>query len=238
MSSCSKNYLGNFSFTLGLLNQHPFIDKSTQILTTSFDSEPTCYEKYPDAPSIVASIRAQGVPVLFSVDATDLEVTPEIKDRTGGWTRVVFNFPHLGTGEKDQARNVQLNQALLSKFFRSVAPFLSKGPSRMPVVEPGQGKAKAKGKKKDEDEEGELEGVSDLEEMGEDGEDMYQVPSERVSWKVQKGTVLVTLRDAVPYTLWFVFPPSVLASLGMADRTQTMAFLIHSFHSLGIFNDS
>jgi 25S rRNA (uracil2634-N3)-methyltransferase len=86
----------NFSFTLALLTAHPVISPAHQVLATSFDSEETCYIKYPDAQEIVNKIRELGVPVLFEVDAGDLEAVEEIRKMRGGFTKVVFNFPHVG----------------------------------------------------------------------------------------------------------------------------------------------
>lgn len=67
-----------------------------QVVATSFDSEDVCYTKYPDAKDIVTKIRALGVPVLFEVDAGDLEAVEEVRKMNGGFTKVVFNFPHVG----------------------------------------------------------------------------------------------------------------------------------------------
>lgn len=169
----------------------------------------------------------------------------------GGFTKVVFNFPHVGEsllvlpfvflrrfllvesdvvlspcaglGEKSQSRNVTLNQALILRFLRSVPPFLSQGRSRLPPVvtkKTRTSRGKGKGRERvDHDgvagggtgggggDEDDLEGVSDLDEDvllegdAATGETSTSALA-RGSMKNQKGVVLITLRDAVPYTLW------------------------------------
>lgn len=104
-----------------------------------------------------------------------------------------------GAGIKDQDRNIVVNQKLLVDFFQSIAPLLAKG--KDPSNLPGSSKTKRKKRKLDddgvsEDEEAELSGVSDLEDEVENEMSARIPPSTR-------GTVLVTLRDAPPYTLWY-----------------------------------
>jgi len=91
-----RTLAANFSFTHALLVAHPLVSPPHQIVATSFDSEETCYIKYPDAKDLVLKIRELGVPVLFEVDAGDLEAIEEIRKMKGGFTKVVFNFPHVG----------------------------------------------------------------------------------------------------------------------------------------------
>jgi 25S rRNA (uracil2634-N3)-methyltransferase len=88
-----------------------------------------------------------------------------------------------GAGEKDQDRNVRLNQVLLLRFLRACPPFLAAGP---PV--PAR-KKKRKRSESPEDEAAELEPVTDDEAPVTGG------PRE-------PGSVFVTLRNAKPYTLW------------------------------------
>lgn len=66
---------------------------------------------------------------LFDVDAQHLErcrlLKPLLKQPNKLFDKIVFNFPHVGAGEKDEARNVKLNQVLLLRFLRSAQPFLA-----------------------------------------------------------------------------------------------------------------
>jgi 25S rRNA (uracil2634-N3)-methyltransferase len=136
----------------------------------------------------------------------------------------------IGTGEKSQVKNIALNQDLILRFLRSVSPFLSTGPSRNPLKKTahntssnkGKGRGGRKGKgaingeEDDGDDDDELEGVSDLDEDEVMAAEAGASGSSEV--KNQKGTVLITLRDAVPYTLWFVSLTQVVLSLSPRTR--------------------
>lgn len=89
-----------------------------------------------------------------------------------------------GKGIADQDRNILTNQMLLLGFLRSSVPFLTVGP--IPSI---LGR-KRKQKLAEEDEEAEADNDSDVEE----------VPTRTSSGK--RGTILVTLRNVVPYTQW------------------------------------
>lgn len=198
----THTHTANFSFALSLAKNHPVT--ASRLTATAYDSQATTYEKYPDAESNVGALVDLGATVLFDVDAGRLELTKEVKTQGltgGGWDKVIWNFPHAGLGEKDQARNIALNQALLLKFFRSVSPFLTKGASRSeaPVKVP-KGKGKGKARESDDEEDREVEMVD------EDGEEylggqMHEEEEEEEK-ETKKGTVLVTLRNAEPYTSW------------------------------------
>jgi len=190
---------GNFSFARSLIVDppSPLLDLSASNITaTTLDSEEDCYAKYPDSKLIVSLLKSKGVDVHFEVDATKLEKTAALRGRR--WDRVVWNFPHAGDffppnpslmlnltlprgkGITDHDRNIHHNQTVIMGFLRSVAPFLSVG--AVPNVNlPRQRKPK------DEDEE----------------EDTKSDDAEGRP-KPQRGTVLITLRNVVPYTLWYI----------------------------------
>ncbi|KAH9948188.1 hypothetical protein B0H21DRAFT_778015 [Amylocystis lapponica] len=176
---------GNFSFAYALIMHPPasleFLP-SESITATAYDTEEECYAKYPDATDIVATLRNKGVEVLFEVDATKLERCSALKGRR--WDRIVWNFPHAGKGITDQDRNILANQMLILEFFRSAAGFLSSGP--IPRV---GGSRKRKRELDDEDEGAHL---SDVE---------AQLDESAVK---TRGTMLITLRNVPPYTLWDV----------------------------------
>lgn len=91
---------GNFSFTKALaLNPPPSLEylPAENITATAYDSEPECYEKYPDAEEIVKQLREKGVEVLFGVDATKLEKCTPLKGRR--FDKIVWNFPHAGKSD-------------------------------------------------------------------------------------------------------------------------------------------
>ncbi|KZS93320.1 hypothetical protein SISNIDRAFT_77687 [Sistotremastrum niveocremeum HHB9708] len=168
---------GNFSFARSLFS-HPVLRSlpPENVIATAYDSEEICYEKYPDAQEIVEGLRAKGVVVLFDIDATALEKYSVLKGTQ--WDRIVWNFPHAGKGIADQDRSILSNQVLLLGFLRSVSPFLAPGPP--PSI---RGRRK---KKSDDD--------SDEEEQESGDEETHTLST--------RGTVLVTLRNVPPYTLW------------------------------------
>lgn len=113
-----------------------------------------------------------GATVLFDVDAGALETVKALKGKT--FNRIVFNYPHVGLGEKDEARNIRFNQTLCLRFFRSAAPFLELG--EMPrSVTSGKKRKRTEGMDSDEEE---------------------------IASQEDRGSILITLRDAKPYSEW------------------------------------
>ncbi|KAG5643540.1 hypothetical protein DXG03_000681 [Asterophora parasitica] len=186
---------GNFSFARALVVDPPpgLADlPPLNVTATAYDAEEECYAKYADAREVVEDLRTRGIQVLFGVDATRLEKTSSLKGRT--WDRVVWNFPHAGKGINDQDRNILSNQVLILGFLRSVSKILALGPV------PSFTTPRKKKKSEDDDEEDEDEESTMFE--NEDGEEYdFAVPKEVVP---ARGTVLITLRNVVPYTLWDV----------------------------------
>ena len=215
----------NFSFANALLLP-PHELSGHMICATSYDSESVCYQKYPDAKDNVDRLRAKGVRVKFGVDAGDLpkDIVGKNKgkgkardeDQGGRWSRVIFNFPHAGepyhslltariifslsgAGITDQDRNILSNQHLLLRTLRSVHPILTSGPPPKPPTSKRKRKAKGSDDEDDDQDKADLEGVSDLE------DDLYAnitpVPSSFTP-PIRQGTVLITLLDQNPYSLW------------------------------------
>lgn len=220
---------GNFSFTKSLL-QSPHNHSPSHITATAFDDEQQCYQKYPDAEKNVKEIRSiagrQDI-VLFGVDAGNLlahkglqKVTKSIKSNSSPaiWNKIVFNFPHVGAGHKDESRNVLANQLLLIRFLVSAAPLLNSG--QPPIfVQKQLGKSQPQKRKRvneeqDEDDEGEFEAIVDDENDFSDinDEEVGELPLRTANAArptivrplPYAGSILVTLRDCKPYTLWDV----------------------------------
>ncbi|KAE9407786.1 hypothetical protein BT96DRAFT_986421 [Gymnopus androsaceus JB14] len=139
------------------------------ITATAYDSEESCYSKYPDAEEI-------------------LERVSKFKGRK--WSKIVWNFPHAGKGIDDQDRNILSNQMLILGFLRSAAKFLKEGP--VPSI---LGAGKNKRKVDDDEEEEEIQ--SEQEELDDDMDSPIET-------QTAKGTILITLRNVVPYTSWDV----------------------------------
>ncbi|BGP17299.1 hypothetical protein JCM10213_009097 [Rhodosporidiobolus nylandii] len=193
------------------------------LLCTAFDSEKVASEKYPDLSVHVSALRAAGATVLFGVDATKLEECKEVRefaglgkpkmsrngkgkemqgseDGAGGFDRIVFNFPHVGQGITDQARNVRMNQTLLLDFYRSASLLLRRGTPRAPG---SFSSASAAGPSRTRDSvtppPADIDADEDL--------DLQLVPPPPST----RGSVLLTLRTTAPYSLWL---PSQLATKG------------------------
>ncbi len=222
----------NFSYALALL-QAPHNHQAHLILATSYDSEETCYTKYPDSEEIVQRIRGLGGKVQFEVDGRYLERYPSVtgstksKRRTNGekWSKIVFNFPHVGAGIKDQDRNILTNQEMLMSFLKSASGQLSDGPGWFDKPARGKGKGRTsrntkatKGKKNDNDDDDDEEQIDQIKEVDDDmelenegitsEEEEDQTPItntlKRFVTPHRQGTILITLRNAPPYTLWEV----------------------------------
>ncbi|KAF9013611.1 hypothetical protein BDZ89DRAFT_1077010 [Hymenopellis radicata] len=186
---------GNFSFTRALVRNPP--PELTHlppgnITATAYDSEQDCCSKYPDAQEILVDLRARGVQVLFGVDASKLDRVPQLKGRR--WDKICWNFPHAGKGITDMDRNILSNQVLILDFLRTAEGLLKKGPI------PSVGGHKKKKKKAEDDDDADEE---------EDNEDLRSMSGAR-------GSILITLRNVTPYTLWDIprlakHPPAPIA---------------------------
>jgi len=172
---------GNFSFTRALVIDPPASLQylpAENVTATAYDEEKECYLKYPEAEGIVVGLREKGVQVLFQVDATKLEKCHALRGRR--FDKIVWNFPHAGKSITDQDRNILSNQVLLLGFLRSASDFLTHGPVPHIQLKRGKGKQEAS----DDEDEAEV-GTSTT------GDD---APS--------RGSILITLRNVPPYTLW------------------------------------
>jgi 25S rRNA (uracil2634-N3)-methyltransferase len=187
---------GNFSFTHALVFDPPKVPSSpyastslgapsshtleflppANVTATAYDTEDECYTKYPEAVEVVRALREKGVEILFGVNATKLEKCASLKGRR--FDRIVWNFPHAGKGIADQDRNILSNQTLMLDFLRSVPLVLEQG--SIPTM-PSRQKKEA----------------DDDEDMLMEDEEVNDGPA-----KALRGTVLITLRNVPPYTLW------------------------------------
>lgn len=112
-----------------------------------------------------------------------------------------------GAGIKDQDRNILTNQHLILAFLRACPPILTRGKSRLPV-DPKTGKkahkhhqAKRRGGEPDHDDEdadADADASAALATAVSTGEAKTLHPPSK------QGTVLITLKHKIPYTLWDV----------------------------------
>lgn len=110
---------GNFSFARALCKQ---VGSGAGVYATCFDSEATLSQKYPDAEKCKKEIEeTYGGTCLTGVDATRLHKIKEFRD---AFKKIVFNFPHLGTGEKDVEKIIATHRKFLATFFVSAVKCL------------------------------------------------------------------------------------------------------------------
>ncbi|KAJ1662225.1 hypothetical protein IW140_006097 [Coemansia sp. RSA 1813] len=115
---------GNFSYAHSIAQT---LGTATNIVATAYDSEETVKTKYSeDAETHISGFKALGGVVLYSVDATQMDKSTKGSALAGKkFTHIVFNFPHVGAGIKDQVRNIRVNQSMIVGFFRSARELLS-----------------------------------------------------------------------------------------------------------------
>ncbi|KAJ2843362.1 hypothetical protein GGI22_007234, partial [Coemansia erecta] len=115
---------GNFSYAHSIAQT---LGTASNIVATAYDSEETVKTKYSeDAEAHIAAFKALGGIVLFDIDGTQLErAKNSVLAGKRKFTHIVFNFPHVGAGIKDQERNIRINQTMMVGFFKSAQTFLS-----------------------------------------------------------------------------------------------------------------
>lgn len=135
------------------------------------------------------------------------------------WSKVWFGFPHVGAGHKDETRNVLANQLLILRFLVSVAPYLTVG--ALPAHAPGG--ASSSRRQAGSDDEDELDEPQDNDDdafdehsllAGSTTNDADQAVLDDTQARIsalqtlqppsRQGSILITLRNASPYTLWDV----------------------------------
>uniref|UniRef100_A0A7S4P2V0 25S rRNA (uridine-N(3))-methyltransferase BMT5-like domain-containing protein n=1 Tax=Guillardia theta TaxID=55529 RepID=A0A7S4P2V0_GUITH len=110
---------GNFSFSVALLE---LLQGGSSVTSTCYDSLEVLQNKYDDAQGHVDKLREGGASVLFQIDATRVAELPELD---GPYDSIIFNFPHVGLGIKEQDDNIAANQDLIRKFLDSSSKILS-----------------------------------------------------------------------------------------------------------------
>ncbi|EIW67953.1 hypothetical protein TREMEDRAFT_33066 [Tremella mesenterica DSM 1558] len=198
---------GNFSFATSLLLP-PHSIPGERILATCYDSQEVLYSKYSDAEGNIEKLKENGVGVEFEVDATNLEKCKRIGK--GKWSKVIFNFPHAGAGITDQDRNILSNQHLLLGTFRSHKHQRHRSSSSSSSSS--------------------SEHLSDIEpdEMYENEEPQSSLPANPpLSVPNKDGTILITLLDQPPYTLWALpklakRPPALCPNTNLPQPRYTL----------------
>ncbi|GAA5916362.1 hypothetical protein JCM6882_000863 [Rhodosporidiobolus microsporus] len=212
----------------------PLVNPSL-LLCTAYDSLAVCTQKYPDLDTHVSALRAAGATVLFGVDATKLEENKEVREfarlgkvrsrkgrkgsempgaeeGAGGFDKIVFNFPHVGQGITDQARNIRTNQILLLDFYSSASLLLRRGTPRAPGT--SSSSATTNARRETSRSPSPTPPPADDEALDEDGDGsdaLDPAASFLPPPSTTRGSILLTLRTTAPYTHWL---PSQLATKG------------------------
>lgn len=138
------------------------------------------------------------------------------KEQSGGFNRIYFGFPHVGQGHKDESRNVLANQLLLLRFFVSAASLLSSGPKPQYALSNEQGVKKRKAEEVQEDlddgvdrdpaDEDTFSDVDPEDDLLSGRDSLSERRNTAGSWPPRSspraGSILVSLRESKPYTLW------------------------------------
>ena len=111
---------GNMSFAVSLAYS---INRADNFWCSVYDSKEILVEKYEnDVEENLAILTDMEATILFNVDATKLHSNVSLKQKK--FSKIIFNFPHVGLGIKDQAQNIKANQLLISSFFESAKRLL------------------------------------------------------------------------------------------------------------------
>eukprot|EP00931_Biecheleriopsis_adriatica_P111206 TRINITY_DN85563_c0_g1_i1.p1 TRINITY_DN85563_c0_g1~~TRINITY_DN85563_c0_g1_i1.p1 ORF type:complete len:356 (+),score=114.87 TRINITY_DN85563_c0_g1_i1:35-1069(+) len=110
---------GNFSFARALCEQ---LGSGEGVYATAYDTEASIKRKYADAAEMRKEIEDKfGGTTLVGVDATRLH---KVKEFRRAFKTIVWNFPHMGSGEKDVEKNIEKHRELLASFFKSAVQCL------------------------------------------------------------------------------------------------------------------
>ncbi|KAJ4523964.1 hypothetical protein HRR83_002082 [Exophiala dermatitidis] len=144
-----------------------------------FSPSPPASPRTPEQKPSKEGTKKTPVNILYGIDATKLSTVHKKALRPySPFTKIVFNFPHVGGLSTDVNRQVRYNQELLVGFFKSAKGLLSSPSNPARVLEPDK------------------EAGGDHEDDSESSQDSAQHPG------AVDGQILVTLFEGEPYTLW------------------------------------
>ena len=159
--------------------------------TTSTNTSPTEHQS-----QRLSSFSKTQTRVLYSIDATKLSTPQHLKllRPLGPFTKIVFNFPHVGGLSTDVNRQVRSNQELLVKFLDAAKPLLnaSFNTSKKPdTTRPQKRSERYSTPPSSEDDEAVFADEADSETARHQPANGTRIPQ-----------ILITLFTSHPYTLW------------------------------------
>lgn len=101
------------------------LHRADNFTCTAFDSKETAIAKYPETLENLEALNDMEAEIIFNVDATNLSKQAELKGKY--FDKIIFNFPHVGLGIKDQERNIRANQEMILLFFEQASKKLNQG---------------------------------------------------------------------------------------------------------------
>lgn len=107
---------GDLSFACALVER---LRDSVFIVATTLDSVKVLRRKYPSAATNVKRLTAAGMEVTCGVDCRELHARPEFRQ---AFTKIVFNFPHLGSDDAGIPEHQELLRAFLSSAAACLEP--------------------------------------------------------------------------------------------------------------------
>ncbi|KAH7103767.1 hypothetical protein BKA62DRAFT_784672 [Auriculariales sp. MPI-PUGE-AT-0066] len=163
---------GDFSFALALVSDSALAIVPENVIATTLDNEDLLREKYPE--TVGKNIEALRHRGVQVLCGVDATKLEACKSlKARTFDKIVWNFPHVGKGISDQDRNIRENQQVLLAFLAKVSSFIRK-------------------RRRSENADDNIE----------DDEEDHNPTDTSPSRSGTRGTVLITLRDALPYTLW------------------------------------
>ncbi|KAJ3217902.1 hypothetical protein HDU67_007053 [Dinochytrium kinnereticum] len=109
---------GDFSFAEALSTSLGYPLNSNDpglMVATSLDSYQDLGNLHPMAPERCQKLRSKGLKVFHRVDATQLSTDGRLAPPLAPFTRIAFNFPHMGGGSSKE--DVEKNREMLTQFF-------------------------------------------------------------------------------------------------------------------------
>ncbi|CAH2033434.1 unnamed protein product [Thlaspi arvense] len=111
---------GDFSFSCSLATR---FGSASNIIASSLDSYDDVVRKYKNARSNLETLKRLGAILLHGVDATRLQLHPDLNRRR--YDRVIFNFPHAGFHSKESDPYlIQKHRNLVFGFFHGASRML------------------------------------------------------------------------------------------------------------------